>query len=33
VHFEALLLKMDRWLMLMEYQRQPATDEEWEAAR
>jgi ketosteroid isomerase-like protein len=33
VHFEALLVKKDRWLMLMEYQQQAATDEEWEAAR
>lgn len=33
VHFEALLVKKDgRWLMVMEYQKEPATDEEWEAA-
>ncbi len=33
VHFEALLVKKDgRWLMVMEYQREPATEEEWEAA-
>jgi uncharacterized protein (TIGR02246 family) len=33
VHFEALLVKRDgRWLMLMEYQQDPATEEEWAAA-
>ena len=33
VHFEALLVKKDgRWLMVMEYQKGPATDEEWAAA-
>ena len=33
VHFEALLVKRDgRWLMLMEYQKGPASEEEWEAA-
>lgn len=33
VHFEALLVKQDgRWLMVMEYQKEPATDEEWDAA-
>ena len=33
VHFESLLVKRDgRWLMVMEYQRGPATEEEWEAA-
>ncbi len=33
VRFEALLVKRDgRWLMLMEYQQDPATQEEWEAA-
>lgn len=33
VHFEALLVKKDgRWLMVMEYQKQPATDAEWDAA-
>jgi len=33
VHFEALLVKQDgKWLMLMEYQKDVATEEEWEAA-
>jgi len=33
VHFEALLVKKDgRWLMLMEYQKGPATEAEWVAA-
>ncbi|MCL7963411.1 MAG: nuclear transport factor 2 family protein [marine benthic group bacterium] len=33
IHFEALLVKKDgRWLMLMEYQKGPATDAEWAAA-
>jgi hypothetical protein len=33
VHFEALLVKRDgRWLMVMEYQKGPASEEEWEAA-
>ncbi len=33
VHFEALLVKKDgRWLMLMEFQKGPATDAEWAAA-
>lgn len=32
VHFEALLLKSDGWKMVMEYQKQPATREEWDAA-
>lgn len=33
VHFESLLVKKDgQWLMLMEYQKQPATEAEWEAA-
>jgi len=33
VHFEALLVKRNgTWLMLMEYQKEPATEEEWEAA-
>ena len=33
IHFEALLVKRDgRWLMLMEYQKNPATDAEWAAA-
>lgn len=34
VHFEALLVKKDgRWLMVMERQKGPATEAEWEAAR
>lgn len=33
VHFEGLLVKKDgEWRMLMEYQKQPATAAEWEAA-
>lgn len=33
VNFESLLVKKDgAWLMLMEYQRSPATEEEWAAA-
>ncbi len=33
VHFEALLVKKDgEWRILMEYQKEPATEEEWEAA-
>ncbi|MBO6573863.1 MAG: nuclear transport factor 2 family protein [Rhodothermales bacterium] len=33
VHFTALLVKKDgRWLMLMEHQKELATEEEWEAA-
>jgi ketosteroid isomerase-like protein len=33
VHFEALLVKKDgRWLMVMEYQKEPATNDEWDAA-
>ena len=33
VNFEALLVKRDgRWLMVMEYQKGPATEKEWEAA-
>jgi uncharacterized protein (TIGR02246 family) len=33
VRFEALLVKRDgRWLMLMEYQQDPVTEEEWAAA-
>ncbi len=33
VHFEGLLVrKGGAWLMVMEYQKQPATDEEWETA-
>ena len=30
VHFEALLLKEQRWQTLMEYQKGPASEEEWE---
>lgn len=34
VHFESLLVRKDgKWLMMMEYQQAPATDEEWEAAK
>lgn len=34
LHFDALLVKRDgRWQMIMEYQKEPATDAEWEAAR
>lgn len=32
-HFEILLVKKDGWKVLMEYQRTPATAEEWEALR
>lgn len=33
VHFEALLVKRDgEWLTVMEYQKEPATEAEWEAA-
>ena len=33
LHFEALLVKKgDRWLMVMEYQKDAATEEEWAAA-
>lgn len=33
LHFEGLLVKKDgQWVMVMEYQKQPATDEEWAAA-
>ena len=33
VRFEALLVKRDgRWLMVMEYQKDPASDAEWAAA-
>lgn len=33
VHFEALLVKKEgRWLMVMEYQKHPATQAEWDAA-
>ena len=33
VHFEGLLINKDGWLMMMEYQKSPATPEEWEAAK
>ena len=32
IHFEALLVRQDGWKMLMEYQKQPATEQEWAAA-
>ena len=32
IHFEALLVKKDEWKMTMEYQKQEATEEEWDAA-
>jgi ketosteroid isomerase-like protein len=32
IHFEALLVKKDGWKMVMEYQKTPATPEEWAAA-
>jgi ketosteroid isomerase-like protein len=32
VHFEALLVKKGGWKMVMEYQKSPATQEEWDAA-
>jgi hypothetical protein len=33
VHFEALLVRKDgEWLMMMEYQKHPATEEDWQAA-
>lgn len=33
VHFEALLVKKDgRWLMVMEYQKEPGSVEDWERA-
>jgi ketosteroid isomerase-like protein len=32
LHFEALLVKKDGWKMMMEYQKEPATEEEWAAA-
>lgn len=31
VHFEALLVKRDGWKMLMEFQKNPASEAEWEA--
>jgi ketosteroid isomerase-like protein len=33
IHFEALLVKRDGWLMLMEFQQEPATATEWDALR
>lgn len=34
LHFQGLLVKKDgRWLLMMEFQQQPATEAEWEAAR
>ncbi|HWB06505.1 MAG TPA: hypothetical protein VG796_26000 [Verrucomicrobiales bacterium] len=33
VRFEALLVKRDGWKVLMEYQKSPATAEEWEALK
>jgi ketosteroid isomerase-like protein len=32
IHFEALLIRKDGWKMLMEYQKQPASEAEWAAA-
>ena len=32
IHFEALLVKLDEWKMTMEYQKDYATEEEWNAA-
>ena len=32
VHFEALLIRQDGWKMMMEYQKSPATRDEWDAA-
>lgn len=31
IHFEGLLVKKDAWLMMMEFQKSPATKEEWDA--
>ncbi|WP_375584338.1 hypothetical protein [Cyclobacterium xiamenense] len=31
VHFDGLLVKEDRWKMMMEHQKGPATKEEWDA--
>ncbi|MFK7847084.1 MAG: hypothetical protein AB8G77_17410 [Rhodothermales bacterium] len=31
IHFEGLLVKKDVWLMMMEFQKSPATKEEWDA--
>ena len=33
IHFEALLVFKDGWKMVMEYQKTPATQEEWDAAK
>ncbi len=33
IHFEALLVKKQGWKMMMEYQKSPATLEEWNAAK
>lgn len=33
VHFEALLIKQGTWKTLMEYQKSPATNTEWDAAK
>lgn len=33
LHFEALLVKRDGWKMLMEFQRNPASEAEWDALR
>jgi ketosteroid isomerase-like protein len=33
VHFEGLLVKKDGWKMMMEYQKSPASVEEWNALR
>jgi len=32
IHFEALLVKRDGWKQIMEFQKGPATEEEWAAA-
>lgn len=33
VHFEGLLVKKDRWKILMEFQKSKATPEEWDALK
>lgn len=33
VHFEGLLVKKERWLILMEFQKAKATKDEWDALR
>ena len=33
IHFEGLLLKTDRWRIVMEYQKSQATKEEWDALK